>query len=96
MLDIRVWQLLHALRAVDKRPAGRGFDAADWQRYLACLRPQATRLGASVRIVEYTLFHCHRRFQVGRLYDRVAPQPRDRIAPTPRRIAPIPHRTSRT
>ena len=101
VLDIRVWQLLHALRAVDKRPAGRGFDAADWERYLACLRPHAARLGASVRIVEYTLFHCHRRFQVGRLYDRVAPTP-PRVAGTPRggrptlrRLAPIPRRPAR-
>jgi hypothetical protein len=91
VLDIRVWQLLHALGAVDRRPAGRGFDAADWERYLACLRPHATRLGASVRLVEYTLFHCHRRFQVGRLYDRVAPTvratpvtARARLAESPR------------
>jgi hypothetical protein len=91
VLDIRVWQLLHALGAVDTRPAGRGFAAEDWERYLACLRPRAARLGASVRLVEYTLFHCHRRFQIGRLYDRVAPTPRDRIAPTPtRRIARTP------
>jgi hypothetical protein len=71
VLDIRVWQLLHALGAVSGNPGGRGFDAADWERYLACLRPIAPRLGVSVRIVEYTLFHCHRRFQIGRLYDRV-------------------------
>ena len=71
VLDIRVWQLLHALGAVSEHPGGRGFDAADWVRFLACLRRLAPRLGASVRIVEFTLFHCHRRFQVGRLYDRV-------------------------
>jgi hypothetical protein len=81
VLDIRVWQLLHALGAVDRRPSGRGFDTADWERYLACLRPHAARLGASVRLVEYTLFHCHRRFQVGRLYDRVAPSVRASVAP---------------
>jgi hypothetical protein len=80
VLDIRVWQLLHALGAVDRRPGGRGFDAADWERYLACLRPQAARLRASVRLVEYTLFHCHRRFQVGRLYDAVTPSMRPAVA----------------
>ena len=72
VLDIRVWQLLHALGAVDHKPAGRGFVARDWERYLACLRRAARRLGTSVRLVELTLFHCHRRHQVGRLYDPVA------------------------
>jgi len=72
VLDIRVWQLLHALGAVPGKPAGRGFGPVDWERYLACLRPAARRLGVSVRIAEYTLFHCHRRFQAGRLYDPVA------------------------
>ena len=76
VLDIRVWQLLHALDAVSRNPGGRGFDSVDWERYLACLRPIAPRLGVSVRIVEYTLFHCHRRFQIGRLYDRVPARPR--------------------
>ena len=69
MLDIRVWQLLHALGAVHGKAAGRGFHADDWAAYLACLRPAARRLGVSVRIAELTLFHCHRRFQLGRLYD---------------------------
>jgi len=69
VLDIRVWQILHALGAVEGKPAGRGFDADDWEAYLGCLRPAAQRLGVSVRIAEYTLFHCHRRFQLGRLYD---------------------------
>src|SRR5262245_2775863 len=76
VLDIRVWQLLHALGAVGRKPAGRGFTAEDWASYLACLRPAARRLGVSVRIVEYTLFHCHRRFQAGRLYDPVHPRGR--------------------
>ena len=60
VLDIRVWQLLHALGAVDGKPGGRGFGAGDWESYLACLRPAARGLGVSVRIAEYTLFHCHR------------------------------------
>ncbi len=82
VLDIRVWQLLHALGAVARKPGGRGFTAEDWTSYLACLRPAARRLRVSVRIVEYTLFHCHRRFQAGRLYDPVrAGRPRARGAP---------------
>ena len=76
VLDIRVWQLLHALGAVDGKPGGRGFGAGDWESYLACLRPAARGLGVSVRIAEYTLFHCHRRFQLGRLYDPLRLKPR--------------------
>lgn len=76
VLDIRVWQLLHALGAVDGKPGGRGFGAGDWESYLACLRPAARGLGISVRIAEYTLFHCHRRFQLGRLYDPLRLKPR--------------------
>jgi hypothetical protein len=73
VLDIRVWQLLHALGGVLTRPSGRGFGPRHWAEFLACLRPAARRLGVSVRAVEYTLFDCHRRFQAGRLYDRVVP-----------------------
>jgi len=76
VLDIRVWQLLHALGAVDGKPGGRGFGAGDWESYLACLRQAARGLGVSVRIAEYTLFHCHRRFQLGRLYDPLRLKPR--------------------
>ena len=72
VLDIRVWQLLHALGAVEGKPAGRGFHGDDWAAYLACLRPAARRFRVSVRIAELTLFYCHRRFQRGRLYDTPA------------------------
>jgi hypothetical protein len=68
VLDIRVWQLLFALGCVGGRPGGRGFLARDWLDYLAILRRQARRLGISVREVEYTLFHSHRKFQAGLLY----------------------------
>jgi len=71
VLDIRVWQLLWALGAVDRRPGGRGFTVADWLVYLATLRSHARRLGVSVRAVELTLFERHRRAQRGRLYDPV-------------------------
>jgi hypothetical protein len=71
VLDIRVWQLLWALGAVDRRPGGRGFIVADWLVYLATLRGHARALGVSVRRVELTLFERHRRAQRGRLYDPV-------------------------
>jgi hypothetical protein len=72
VLDIRVWQLLWALGAVDRRPGGRGFTVADWLVYLATLRGHARALGVSVRRVELTLFERHRRAQRGRLYDPVS------------------------
>jgi hypothetical protein len=72
VLDIRVWQLLWALGAVDRRPGGRGFIVADWLVYLATLRGHARALGVSVRRVELTLFERHRRAQRGRLYDPVS------------------------
>ena len=68
VLDIRAWQLLFGLGAVDRKPAGRGFAPRDWLDYLAQLRLHARRLGVTARAVEYTLFQCHRRFQKGRLY----------------------------
>jgi hypothetical protein len=71
VLDIRVWQLLHALGGVRTRPSGRGFEPRHWHEFLACLRPAAARAGLAVRAAEHALFHCHRRFQSGRLYDPV-------------------------
>ena len=68
VLDIRAWQLLFGLGAVDRKPAGRGFAPRDWLDYLAQLRLHARRLGVTARAVEYTLFQCHRKFQKGRLY----------------------------
>jgi hypothetical protein len=68
VLDIRVWQLLCALDVVGWKRGGRGFSTRDWLVYLDRLRGQARRFGVPVRAVEYTLFRCHRRLQVGRLY----------------------------
>ena len=72
VLDIRVWQLLFAMRSVRQNPRGRGFSLEHWERYLRALRGHARRLGVSVRAVEWTLFHAHRGVQEGRLYDAVA------------------------
>ena len=65
VLDIRVWQLLWALGAVDRRPSGRGFTVVDWLRYLETLRgarAATRRLGARGGL---TLFERHRRAQRG-------------------------------
>jgi len=70
VLDIRAWQLLYRLGAVTSRPDGRGFGTSHWIEYLGILRRHARALGVSARAVEYTLFHCHRKYQAGRLYER--------------------------
>ncbi|HTI54948.1 MAG TPA: hypothetical protein VMC04_11985 [Verrucomicrobiae bacterium] len=69
VLDIRCWQLLFSIRSVSGNRRGRAFTLAQWAQYLARLRGHARALGVSARAVEYTLFHCHRRLQRGRLYD---------------------------
>lgn len=71
VLDIRVWQLLYALGAVDRRPGGRGFTVPDWLGYLVTLRRHARLRRVPVRAVELTLFEHHRTVQRGRLYDPV-------------------------
>jgi hypothetical protein len=68
VLDIRAWQLLFAIRSVEANRRGQGFTIAQWLDFLAALRTHARRLGVSARMVEYTLFHCHRKFQKGTLY----------------------------
>jgi hypothetical protein len=69
VLDIRCWQLLFHIRSVEGNARGRGFTARQWEQYLTRLRGHARALGVSARVIEYTLFHCHRRLQRGRLYD---------------------------
>ena len=71
VLDIRAWQLLFAIRSVSANRRGQGFTIAQWLDYLAALRTHARRLGVSARTIEYTLFHCHKKFQRGTLYTRV-------------------------
>jgi hypothetical protein len=70
VLDIRVWQFLHALDPALGNPGGRGFSVGHWERYLARLRAEARRRGVTPRAMEWALFHAHRALQRGRLYDR--------------------------
>jgi len=70
VIDIRTWQVLFALGLVTTHPGGAGFGPDDWERYLGILRRRAAALHVPVRTVERTLFLCHRRFQMGRLYER--------------------------
>jgi hypothetical protein len=68
VLDIRAWQLLFAIRSVDANRRGQGFTIPQWLDFLTALRQHARHLGVSARTIEYTLFHCHRKFQTGTLY----------------------------
>jgi hypothetical protein len=69
VLDIRCWQILFRIRSVSGNERGRAFTVSQWEQYLKRLRGHARALGASARMIEYTLFHCHRKLQRGRLYD---------------------------
>lgn len=69
VLDIRCWQLLFSIRSVSGNRRGRAFTVSQWEQYLTRLRGHARALGVSARMIEYTLFHCHRKLQRGRLYD---------------------------
>ena len=69
VLDIRCWQLLFHIRSVAGNERGRAFTVSQWEQYLARLRGHARAMGVSARMIEYTLFHCHRKLQRGRLYD---------------------------
>ena len=69
VIDIRVWQLLFAIKSVRKKPKGKDFTFKDWYHYLCKLRYHAKELGVSVRAVERTLFYYHKEIQDGVLYD---------------------------
>jgi hypothetical protein len=68
VIDIRVWQLLHAVGAVRKKPAGVGFGFNDWDEFLTILRYFAKKFNVNARDIERTLFSAHQKYQKGRLY----------------------------
>lgn len=68
VIDVRVWQLLYAMESVKKNPKGVGFTFKHWYHYLKKLRYHAKELGKPVRAIEYTLFCCHKKYQLGLLY----------------------------
>ncbi len=79
VIDIRVWQVLHAMGFVESNAGGRGFTFAHWSRFLDVLRGSSKRLRVSVRAVERALFAAHRARQSGGLYamgNRYRPRPR--------------------
>lgn len=68
VIDIRVWQLLHAVGTVTKNSGGIGFNFKNWYQFLVILRYFAKKLGVSARDIERTLFVAHKEYQAGRLY----------------------------
>jgi hypothetical protein len=69
VIDIRVWQLLFAIKSVSKNPRGTGLTFKNWYHYLSKLRYHAKELGITVRAIDRTLFFYHRKLQMGALYD---------------------------
>jgi len=70
VLDIRCWQLLHAMGAVTGNRAGTGFTAKNWSEFISVVRQLAKRFGAKARDVERAMYMAHREYQQGRLYRR--------------------------
>ena len=70
VIDIRVWQLLHARGAVTRNAEGVGLTARNWAQFLAVIRHFAKKLRVKARDVERALFDAHRARQKGRLYKR--------------------------
>jgi len=68
VIDIRVWQLLHGVGAVTKKPTGIGFSFGNWYQFLMIIRYFSKKFGVSARNVERTLFLAHKDYQKGRLY----------------------------
>ena len=68
VIDIRVWQLLHAMESVATNPGGAGFDFAEWDQFLTILRYFAGKYGVQARDIERTLFNVHLLYQKGSLY----------------------------
>ena len=68
VIDIRVWQLLHRVGAVTKKPKGVGFNFNNWFQFLMIIRHFSKKFGVSARNVERTLFIAHKHYQTGNLY----------------------------
>ena len=73
VIDIRVWQLMYEIGAVQTNADGAGFSFDNWHQFLATIRGVAVRLGVTARAVERTLFGVHVKYQRGTLYARRAP-----------------------
>ena len=68
VIDIRVWQLLYVVGAVNEKQGGVNFSVENWLEFLAILRHLSSKFGVSARAVERTLFDVHKANQKDRLY----------------------------
>lgn len=68
VIDIRVWQVLHGIGAVKKKPKGVGFNFGNWYQFLMIVRYFSKQFGVSARDVERALFDAHKQYQKGTLY----------------------------
>jgi hypothetical protein len=68
VIDIRVWQLLFVVGAVNEKQGGVNFSVENWLEFLVILRRLASKLGVSARAIERTLFDVHKADQKDRLY----------------------------
>jgi hypothetical protein len=68
VIDIRVWQLLHARGVVTRNAPGVGLGPGHWREFLGVIRYFARTLRLRARDVERALFDAHRARQKGRLY----------------------------
>lgn len=65
VIDIRVWQLLHAVGAVTKKSSGVGFSFNNWYQFLMIIRHFSKRLKVGARDIERSLFEAHQEYQKG-------------------------------
>ena len=68
VIDVRVWQLLHATGTVTKNPKGIRFTFANWYQFLMLVRHFSKTFGVTAREVERALFLAHKAHQKGSLY----------------------------
>src|SRR5512140_631729 len=68
VIDIRGWQLLHAMKAVGANERGVSLTPEQWVEFLEITRLHARRLGVTPRDVQRALFKAHVEFQKGNLY----------------------------
>ncbi len=68
VIDIRGWQLLHAMKAVKANERGANLTPGQWVEFLGIVRSYARQFGVSARDVQRALFEAHVEFQEGKLY----------------------------
>ena len=72
VIDIRVWEVLLKIGAVNTNMKGVNFNFKEWYRYLMIIRFFADKFKVSARDIERTLFIVHQENQDGLLYRNLA------------------------